>query len=136
MQTYRRMRWIGWGTTLALVAGLLTACESSNTGTSMKVMPASATLAGVGATVVLEASLSDDEATTNMVEALYLPLTWEVSNSSLGRIMSTAGYTAIYESNGKVGQNYITVQDQAGKEGTAAVEQRDTVAAPSAGVAF
>ena len=62
--------------------------------------------------------------TNETTQTLYLDLEWEVSNPALGFILSQAGYTAVYESNGTIGQNVVRVMDQAGNEGEALINQR------------
>jgi hypothetical protein len=99
--------------------------------------PPSANISGAGATVVWTVSastntpnsvISTNTATGSSASAretvLYLPLAWSVSDPTLGVISSTANFTAIYVSTGKVGNNTIRVEDQAGSAGTTVVEQR------------
>ena len=47
-----------------------------------------------------------------------------MGSAQLGRILSSAGYTAIYESYGGKGQNVVTVCDQVGRAGVAVVNHR------------
>ncbi len=63
------------------------------------------------------------DSSTNLVDRLFLPLEWSVSNPSLGRILASGGYTAVYESIGGKGRNIVTVRDQSGREGIAGIEQ-------------
>jgi hypothetical protein len=55
---------------------------------------------------------------------LFLPLEWSVSDPSLGTIISSAGFSAVYRSTGKVGDNVVTVRDQGDAAGTTVVVQR------------
>jgi hypothetical protein len=95
---------------------LLTGCESSTTNTNITINPSSETRsAGDDVHVLLTAAGS-----TN----LYLPLKWSVSNSELGHIQESAGYSAVYESYGLAGNNVIEVKDQGTAEGVAVVYWR------------
>ena len=127
MRISRRFVWLACGM-LCLAVGLLAGCESASTDTGITVTPEETTLEGIGATVLLTASSPTPPVTaadgTNIEVTLYLPLEWTVSNPDLGGILASAGYTAVYECNGTIGQNVITVTDQAGNEGEAAVSQR------------
>ena len=67
---------------------------------------------------------SDVDQTNTVASQILLPLEWSVANPALGRIMAVGGYSAVYESYGPRGQNYVSVRDQAGREGIAAIEQR------------
>jgi len=98
------------------------------------VTPEETDLEGAGATVLLTASAptppaepeeaaATDTTTNATTQTLYLDLEWEVSNHALGHILSQAGYTAVYESNGTIGQNVVRVMDQAGNEGEALINQ-------------
>lgn len=116
--------------------GLAGGCEDAETDTALAVDPARSETTGKGETVVLtvydpdeevynKASANSSVSESNALNAqILLPLEWRVSNGGLGRIASSAGYAAIYESYGTEGQNYVTVQDQIGRKGTAVVEQR------------
>jgi hypothetical protein len=108
----------------ALLCGTLTACEETEQGTAISVTPDTAVLTGSGDSIVFTATPAVDGLVTNGVDSLFLPLEWEVSNPDIGKIQRSGGYSAVYESNGRVGQNFITVRDQAGSEGVALVEQR------------
>jgi len=107
---------------LAVVLGVLaawvlvTGCEStSGTDTIITVTPATADANRAGATIVFTAS----RGTNDMV----LPLLWTVDHPELGRILSSVGVTAIYESSGVRGTSTITVRDQTTAEGMAIVFQ-------------
>lgn len=109
---------------VSLVAGLVavnvlvTGCESTSTAEEViTVTPATATLNTKGETASFVASASS----TN--NPLVLPLEWSIGNSELGRIINVTGLTAIYESNGKMGNNTIKVKDQINQEGVASISQ-------------
>lgn len=76
---------------------------------------------GAGA-VVVKASFPEGEG-GEAEDALLLPLEWSVHNPGLGGMMRSAGHTAVYESNGRRGQNVIFVKDRQGREGVLAVNQ-------------
>ena len=129
-----KTRWIQmmWpGLVAGALLGLAAGCgEDAETGTGLNVTPASSTVYADGATVLLTACTGDCDGTvnvataTNLDEKILLPLEWSVVNPAVGRIMASAGYSAVYESYGPRGQNYIIVHDQGGREGLAVVEQR------------
>ena len=137
------MKAIGAGLVLAGL-GFAAGCgEDAQTDSALAVYPATSTVYADGATVFLtvydpdenvyeadvaahaKASLDSDVDQTNTVASqILLPLEWSVANPALGRIMAAGGYSAVYESYGPRGQNYVAVRDQAGREGIAAIEQR------------
>lgn len=131
----------------ALAIGLAAGCDEAETDSALAVDPARSEVVGIGATVLLTAFDPDQgvytysptpdqyrvakaaqtpsvEETAALSAQIILPLKWHVSNPALGRIASQGGYSAIYESFGGRGQNYITVKDQFGREGIAVVSQR------------
>lgn len=134
-----------------LMAGFGTGCgEDAETDVALAINPASADVYDKGGTVVLTvfdpdagvydyspqpvgyeetkvakaAQDSDTTPATNLVSQIFLPLEWSVGSPHLGRILASAGYTAIYESFGGKGQNVVTVSDQAGRAGVAVVNHR------------
>ena len=135
---------IAGGLVLAALLGFAAGCgEDAETDTALAISPASATVYADGATVFLtaydpdeavygadaaahaKASLDSDVTETNeLVSHIFLPLEWSVVNPAMGRVMASGGYSAVYESYGPRGQNYVIVRDQAGREGVAAIEQR------------
>ena len=135
---------IAAGLVLAALMGFAAGCgEDAQTDSALAVYPASSTVYADGATVFLtvydpddniynedaaahaKASLDSDVDQTNTVASqILLPLEWSVANPAMGRIMAVGGYSAVYESYGPRGQNYVAVRDQAGREGIAAIEQR------------
>lgn len=117
----------GWGMVLvgALLIVALTACEDTDRGTAIVVTPDTSVLYVANATVVLTAAPAEDPGTsTNEVDMLFLPLEWSVSDPRLGGIVSSGGYTAVYASTGRVGQQNIRVKDQGGSDGVAVINQR------------
>jgi hypothetical protein len=99
------------------VALLTTGCESTSTADEViTVTPSSATLVG-------KSTASFVASATSTNSPLVLPLEWNLDRGDLGRILSTVGLTAVYESNGKIGNNTISVQDQLGQAGVAVVNQ-------------
>lgn len=133
-------------------AGFMAGCgEDAETDTALGVNPVSADVYGKGSTVVLTAfdpdagvydyspypddyeetraaKASQDAQTnpnTNLAAQIFLPLKWHVGSPHLGRILSSAGYTAVYESMAASdGQNVVTVNDQVGRAGVAVVNHR------------
>ena len=116
---------LGVGLVGAILMAGLTACEDTERGTAIVVTPDTSTLYIANATVVLTAAPAEDPAlSTNEVDVLFLPLEWSVSDPSLGGIVSSGGYSAVYASTGRVGQQSIRVKDQGGSDGVAVVYQR------------
>ena len=121
------MKQVSW-VAVGMVAGLLavnllaTGCESTSSADEViKVTPESSTLVGKRATASFVASA------TSTNSPLVLPLEWSVGRGDLGKFLATEGVTAVYESNGKVGNNTITVQDKIGQSGVAVVNQVEPV---------
>ena len=124
------------GAAVALL-GFVAGCgEDAETDSALGVDPASSTVYADGATVFLtaydpdygvyqkDAVNSDVGMSSNLNVQILLPLEWRVADATLGRITASGGYSAVYESSGIRGQNYVFVRDQAGREGIAAIEQR------------
>ena len=140
----KRMKAIRAGGIMVAFLGFAAGCgEDAQTDSALAVYPATSTVYADGATVFLtvydpdenvyeadvaahaKASLDSDVDQTNTVASqILLPLEWSVGNPGLGRILAAGGYSAVYESYGPRGQNYVVVRDQAGREGIAAIEQR------------
>ncbi len=97
-----------------LAALIITGCEDRNTGADIAVTPQSTSLTGRGSV-----ALTADDADGTIV----YPLTWSVNNPALGSVIGSGGASAIYESNGKIGSQAVTVIDDTGREGVAVVEQ-------------
>ena len=107
---------IGFLLVIVLAAG----CEKATTKAAIQVTPPSSDIAP-HESVTLVASIPDTE---QEARQLYSPLLWRVSNPSLGSLRQTAGNTAVYVATGAQGVNAVTVQDQAGAEGVAAITQQ------------
>lgn len=102
--------------TLTLALTLTTGCDSSSSGSSaIEVTPATTDLAGRDSVILTAAAANDID--------LLLPLTWEVENPVLGRIVDSAGLSAVYESTGVEGTSAVTVTDQVGRDGVAVIRQ-------------
>ena len=139
------------GLLVILWAGFGAGCgEDAETDVALGINPASADVYAKGGTVILTvfdpdagvydyspepvgyeetktAKASQDSDTTpatNLASQIFLPLEWSVGSPQLGRILASAGYTAIYESFGGQGQNVVTVFDRAGRAGRAVVNHR------------
>jgi len=99
--------------------------ETTDTGLKVEVTPEENVNGGFLLTVT---GLTNDESTNSVV---YMPLTWTVSNPSIGNIRVQGGYSATYESTGAFGQNTVTVRDQAGREGLALLVTESPTPTPS-----
>lgn len=118
MNKQKKSTWMG-ALVLAGWMVAMTGCEDAETASAaLSLSPPDAELTGRGATQVFTASVTVEE------EDVYLPLQWSVSNPSLGGILSSSGMSAVYESNGTIGQNVVICRDALGREGLAAVNQR------------
>lgn len=112
---------------IAAVAALLgtVGCEENTQRLAITVSPSSATLGGESNlvnSVVFTASPVQGVINTNPA-ALHYPLTWTVSDDSLGVITGSGGNSAVYTRTGGDGVNTITVRDQGDAEGVAVVTQ-------------
>jgi hypothetical protein len=118
MKTKKAVKW--WmGIALAGCMLMAAACDDAETGNALNVEPAESSLYGAGSTVLLTASVVGED------EEMILPLKWSVQNPSLGNILSSAGLTAVYRSNGAIGQNVVFCKDNYGREGLAVVNQKE-----------
>ena len=109
-------------TAVLVVAAVLMGCETAERRRSLEVTPAVADVSRAGDRVVLTASVPaqvDGDGFTNQVSELLYPLEWTVSEPANGRIISTAGDTAVYYADIGDGRNVVTVRDQAHREGLA-----------------
>jgi hypothetical protein len=106
---------------LALVSSMImwAGCEESTTEVTINITPPSATVSNWPAVITFTASLSGSTATNG--GGLFHPLEWQISDPGVGRILQTAGDSAVYEAIAGPGVNTITVRDQAGYEGVASV---------------
>lgn len=118
-----KANWVVIAITAVLLAFLAAGCEDADTGSAMAIDPATSDLSGSGATVVLTAKSLVAVTASNRSDQIILPVTWSVSNPSLGGIMSSRGYTAVYESNGRPGQNVVFAEDAYGREALAVINQ-------------
>ena len=110
-------RWIAASAGILAVAWLLAGCEGSSTNRGITLSPSSVALTNRTGAVTFTAAAVD----TN--QTLFLPLEWQVSDPSLGRIVSSFGITAVYEGFGGQGNNTVIVKDQSDSEGVALVQQ-------------
>lgn len=106
------------GVVVALICAA--GCENAelNGEGALAIAPATTTFATSNQVVTLTVSAVDAEAQT-----IFQPLSWSVSDASLGDVVSTAGLTAIYRGTSKKGSNVITVRDREDAIGTAVVAQ-------------
>ena len=106
---------------LGLAAATIS-CDLSDTGdasqNSLNISPRSTNI------LTQSSALFTVAVSTN--QNVVLPLVWSVDNPTLGRIVSAAGQSAIYQSSTHPGSNTITVRDQGDKEGLAQI----TISAP------
>ena len=110
---------IAAGACLVSTMLLWVGCEDSPTDNTITVSPASVSVTN-NYVITFTAALPGSNATRR----LYFPLEWSVSNPALGQVLSSTGNTAIYGAvAGQSGANVITVRDQAGSEGSAAIAQ-------------
>jgi hypothetical protein len=107
---------------LTAASCLLLGCDDASTGSALSISPPSTTIEGKGS-VVLTAIATDSDTPTNRNQEIILPLSWEVGNPNLGSVSGNAGFTAVYVSNGRIGQNTIFARDAIGREGVAVVSQ-------------
>ena len=97
-------------------------CESTSTTDSVMTITAptgALPLTASNRTVVLTANL---QFATN--RTAVLPLTWSVSDQSLGTIKQSEALSAVYESTGTPGNNTVTVRDQTYAEGILLIPQQ------------
>jgi len=103
------------GVVIVAVALLQSGCEEAKGLQGLTVDPSSVTLTTNGQTQVFTV--------TGVTNDMALPLTWTVSNEGLGQIISSMGYTAVYQRFAPNGMNSITVRDQYDNEGFASIRQ-------------
>jgi hypothetical protein len=99
----------------------------------LTISPSSTNLTTASAAVVFSADVrgltnsasGTSSNSTSVPPPILLPLRWSVSDVGLGAIRASGAFTAIYERNGDaVGNNYLRVEDAAGRyEGVAVVSQ-------------
>ena len=102
---------------MGLLSVLIAGCEDAKGINGLALVPPSASLGvtGGGTNVVGFTALIRSD--------LALPLKWSVANAALGAIVGSSGSNAVYVANAQPGDNIITVRDQYGNEGSAAVHQ-------------
>lgn len=117
-----KIRWVFPSVVLAALAGWVlmngTGCETAEGLEGVNVTPSHVTLPEATNTVTFTVVV-----TSNSTKQFTLPLTWSVTDPSLGTIVQSSGYTALYERTDKNGQNTVVVRDPYGSEGYAIVEQ-------------
>lgn len=101
-----------------LIAGavVFSGCEEATGLQGLTITPNSVTLTTGTNTVVFKV-------TGGVSNDLQLPFMWSVSDSSLGTIIASSGYTATYKRTDNNGENLVTVIDQYDNEGYATVDQ-------------
>lgn len=72
---------------------------------------------------VSNGTLTQTFTVTGGLRELSLPLTWRVSDASLGNIAAAGGYSASYTRTDARGDNSVIVEDQYGAQGVATVHQ-------------
>ncbi len=120
-----------FGIILGVVAiGSFIGCETIEGGEALSVSPSVVTLGesnGVrSVTFTVGGTSTDTNGLTTIIGGvgeLSVPLTWSVSQPTLGHITTTAGNQAVYISSGGKGVNVISVEDQYGAQGLATVTQ-------------
>lgn len=96
---------------LLLVAG----CEEAGNLGTINVTPKTALFRGTYNTEIFTATTDGK---------LSLPLTWSVTDSTLGSIVSSSGSNAVYRRSARAGSNVIIVKDQYNSEGYAYITQQ------------
>lgn len=91
-----------------------TGCEEAGGLGTITVSPQSVTMSNTTFTVIFTASTDG---------ALSLPLTWSVTDSALGSIVSSSGSNAVYRRTAYNGSTIIIAKDQYNSEGYATVTQ-------------
>ena len=103
---------------LIVISGfVLSGCEEAGGQDGLTIDPSSKSLT----TEERTAQFTVTGGITN--QSLALPLTWSVTDSSLGNITQSSGLSAVYERNDANGNNTIIVKDQYENEGYATVNQ-------------
>jgi hypothetical protein len=105
-------------------------CETIDGGGALTVSPAAVTMGdsnGVKTvTFTVGGTTTDTNGNTVVVGGvgeLSVPMTWAVTQPTLGHISTVAGNQAVYISSGGKGVNVVTVKDQYGAQGVATVTQ-------------
>ena len=101
---------------------VLLGCEETQQRRELSVTPNTAELSRAGDRVVLTALVPDVRAAaTNTVSGLLYPLEWSVTDSTMGRIVSSTANAAVYECTVGDGENVVVVRDQGDREGLATI---------------
>jgi len=110
------------GVAVAVAIVFCAGCESekTTTGITLTVNPASSVI-NTNGIVLLTAGLPAGEQESRKI---YYPLSWSVSNTKIGILRDMAGDSAVYEGRNAKGVNTVTVRDQSGAEGIAAITQQ------------
>jgi hypothetical protein len=110
-----------------VVGALIAGCETGGDTVALTVVPNFVDLSSTVSTnsTVTNAITQTFTVDTNGLRKLSLPLEWSVSDTNLGIIGASGGYSASYvrTSVSNHGDNAITVQDQYGAKGVATVRQ-------------
>ncbi len=106
-----------------LIAVAFLGCEKTNRQVELIVTPNSAILSQAGQQATFMASLPEvaNAGVSNGTSELLYPLDWSVSDESKGRIIATAGDSAVYQCSVGHGKNVVVVRDQGNREGLASV---------------
>ena len=115
-----------WGAAV-VVGALIAGCETGGDTVALTIVPSfvDLTAASTNGTTTTNSYTQTFTVETNGLRALSLPLEWSVSDTSLGKIAASGGYSASYvrTSTTNSGDNSITVVDQYGAKGVATVRQ-------------
>jgi hypothetical protein len=116
-----------WGGACFVLVGGMVACEKTQRQLALTVTPNEATVSAAEDQVLLTAALEGATPTsiTNQPNEMMYPLVWSVANANHGRIVSSAGNTAVYRCVVTNKGNVVIVRDQAWREGQASIEWTD-----------
>jgi hypothetical protein len=115
---------VAWYRFMAVIVAsvVLLGCEKTDQRRALTVTPNAAVLSQAGDRVVLTASVPDGStAATNAPSGLLYPLEWSVTDSTMGRIVSTTADAAVYECTVGHGANVVVVKDEGDREALAAI---------------
>ena len=98
----------------------LAGCEQANGLSGVDVEPSSVTLASGSNTVEFTVVATSSNAAPKNFD---LPIEWRVSDPSLGTIIRSSGFSAVYKRTGKNGDNTVIARDPYDAEGYATVHQ-------------
>ncbi len=110
---------------IVIAVAFVTGCEDASTESGqITLVPGGITVTNDRITVITfrAGDVSDDPDTVFVSTNFFYPLEWSVSDPSLGNIISSSAASAIYQTvAGRSGANVVTVRDQIGQIGQAAV---------------